>query len=572
MIFYDSGDWTLLSIWRYRGSVLPQAASWALTSVAIEAALRHSGLLDNYLYKYIDDTRDASSLSFVWWGFTAILSVFIGVRCNTSYQRFWEGAQLVYLVRGEWFNCVSSLLSFCTEDPLMIDEVQHFQQVLVRIASLLHCMALQHVCDVAEDSLEILDMEGFDDDSLEYLDTVHDRCDVLVQWLQRLIMQSSRKKVLDAAPPILTRSFQELSRGIVNLNNVRRIKDIPFPYPYHQTTLMIMILHWFLTPIVACMYVQSAVLASCFIFIGQTGLWSVIFISAEMDQPFGEDPNDLPMAEMQRDFNRSLLSLLHPMSQRVPCYRAVAEKEEFADELVPARRNSSTKGRHQTLKLEQLVGPLSPQSPPSPSAVSLTQELLEHSVRREEEAVKFHDATELDDASGELASQHGRDDGGGKQSDQTMGGMLELMRDYTVSPSSTPDDIGLDPIPESRSTGPNLAQIVPESSRDAPALSGNATTSPSDTDDELADLEVAAQKPQDLSFPRQTSAASQLSMGSNADIRFTTNPLRHKARRLRSPSGEDPSSLTARPVQRAAITPKPRRLSLTSKTRKLSAA
>jgi len=579
MIFYDSGDSPFLVIWRWRGSVIPQAAAWAFTSAALEAVMRHSGLLDEYLYKYIDVTRDGTSLSYVWWGFTTVLSVLIGVRCNTSYQRFWEGAQLVYLVRGEWFNCVSSLLSFCSEDPEMGHKVQHFQHVLVRIASLLHCMALQHVCDVAEDSLEILDMEGFDDESLEYLETVHDRCDVLVQWLQRLIMQSSRKGVLDAAPPILTRSFQELSRGIVNLNNVRRIKDIPFPYPYHQTTVIIMMLHWFLTPFVAVMYINSAVLASLLILIGQTGLWAIIFISSEMDQPFGEDPNDLPMAEMQRDFNRSLLSLLDPRSQRVPGYQAVVENEEDEDALAASRlrRNSASKGKHQTLKFDQVNIPLSPHA----SVVSLNPDLLGLDRLREVEDVEGHDAAEKKGGSKELESDHGADNRGVQSSEEAMSRALELI-DYTLSPISTHDEIDVVRVPRSKLTGPNLAPVAPTRFTVVAGPSENATTAHIDEDTELADLESLPQKLIDLG--RQTSGQSCVSYlshpssgdhslsGNSADIKFTVNPLRHKARRLRDAEQEDPSSLTARQVKVAGMPAKPRRMSLSARMRNLSAA
>eukprot|EP00931_Biecheleriopsis_adriatica_P120162 TRINITY_DN95292_c0_g1_i1.p1 TRINITY_DN95292_c0_g1~~TRINITY_DN95292_c0_g1_i1.p1 ORF type:complete len:404 (+),score=52.49 TRINITY_DN95292_c0_g1_i1:98-1213(+) len=50
-------------------------------------------------------------------------------------------------------------------------------------------------------------------------------------------------------------------------------------------------------------------------------MWSMVFIANEMDQPFGEDANDLPMVEMQKDFNLSLLALMHPLAQEVPVYK-----------------------------------------------------------------------------------------------------------------------------------------------------------------------------------------------------------------------------------------------------------
>lgn len=318
MIFYDTNDWTMTNVWRFRGSVLPTAFAWAFFSMMLEITLRHSGFRP-YLASFLDDS-DERTLGYVWGGFTALLGFAVGFRSRQAYTRFWEGARLVYLVRGEWFNCASSLMSFCSDKPDKTLLVEEFQQLLVRLVSLLHCMALQHVCEVAEDSLEILDTRGLDTSSLEYLETVHDRCEILINWLQRLIVKAHREGSLDVPPPILTRSFQELSRGIVNLTNVRRIRDIPFPYPYQQVILLLLIINSISTPMLACLYINSAALSLIFVFVVQTGMWATIFIANQIDQPFGEDANDLPMAEMQQDFNNSLLSLLHPLAKQVPEY------------------------------------------------------------------------------------------------------------------------------------------------------------------------------------------------------------------------------------------------------------
>lgn len=43
--------------------------------------------------------------------------------------------------------------------------------------------------------------------------TAQERCDVLLQWLRKLIVQSMSNGVIPVPPPILTRVFQELSRG-----------------------------------------------------------------------------------------------------------------------------------------------------------------------------------------------------------------------------------------------------------------------------------------------------------------------------------------------------------------------
>jgi len=53
---------------------------------------------------------------------------------------------------------------------------------------------------------------------------------------------------------------------------------------------------------------------SCF------ALWSVNYIASEIEQPFGDDPNDLPMHEMQSYMNRTLLMLLERQAQVIPSF------------------------------------------------------------------------------------------------------------------------------------------------------------------------------------------------------------------------------------------------------------
>merc|ERR1711972_670921 len=49
--------------------------------------------------------------------------------------------------------------------------------------------------------------------------------------------------------------------------------------------------------------------------------WGVNYIAAEIESPFGDDPNDLPLQALQKDMNKSLWVLLHPKTQEVPSFQ-----------------------------------------------------------------------------------------------------------------------------------------------------------------------------------------------------------------------------------------------------------
>lgn len=169
-----------------------------------------------------------------------------------------------------------------------------------------------------------------------------------MQWIQRLITDADRSGAVKVAPPILSRAFQEFGRGMVNLNNVRKIEEIPIPFPYHQMITIGLLMQWILAPFMAAQIVEHwwwagitcTVLTGCY--------WAVMYISLQLDQPFGSDHNDLHVSEMQKDFNISLLELLNPLAQAPPTYthRASIFGTRVSSEMhLSSARNSARKAR-----------------------------------------------------------------------------------------------------------------------------------------------------------------------------------------------------------------------------------
>merc|ERR1712113_861411 len=87
----------------------------------------------------------------------------------------------------------------------------------------------------------------------EFLNAAPDKVEVILQWIQRSMVLHAQSGVLPVAPPILSRAFQEVSRGIVNLQNARKIADFPYPYPLAQISMILQLLHYAMTPLAAAM-------------------------------------------------------------------------------------------------------------------------------------------------------------------------------------------------------------------------------------------------------------------------------------------------------------------------------
>jgi len=314
MISYSATCWGFSPLWMCGGSVFPKSFSIAIPSALLAV------LLNIYVGPSESEKEQLDGIWKIWSGYTTVLGFLIVFRNNQAYTRFWEGATLINQVRGEWFNAVSCLIAFSTTDPARSATKQEFQHTLVRLASILYCFALQQICDLDDNALEIIKIDTMDRKSVDLLANANDKCELVIQWMQRLIVQNAEGKILDIAPPILSRAFQELSRGIVKLNDVRKISEIPVPFPYAQMLLTMLILHWFITPMMCALSLYNPGWAATMTFVSVASYWSLYYIALEIDQPFGEDRNDLPVREMQKDFNRSLLNLLDDAAQTVPTF------------------------------------------------------------------------------------------------------------------------------------------------------------------------------------------------------------------------------------------------------------
>lgn len=324
MITYSVDGFGVSFIFQYHGSVFPKALCWAIPNSALAAVLHH------YFHEENEDRQATGGVSILWSGYTFVLGFLIVFLTNQAYSRFWEGATLINQVRGTWFNAVSNMVAFCSHREDRHEDVDRFQHTIVRLASMLYCSALQQICDLPDDTLEIIEVDSFDKESLDYLQGVNDRCEILLQWVQRLVVEATSENVISVAPPIISRVFQELSNGIVDLNNVRKIKEIPFPFPYAQLMTWLLLIHFGVTPVIASQAIASKAWASVMCFFVTSSLWSLLYIAHQIDQPFGNDDNDLPIDAMQRDFNRSLLQLLEPLAQRPPHYHHTKKPSESA--------------------------------------------------------------------------------------------------------------------------------------------------------------------------------------------------------------------------------------------------
>ncbi|CAJ1452956.1 unnamed protein product, partial [Effrenium voratum] len=294
MIHYQHGSWGICFLWQLRGSTLPKGLMWAIPWAAVAGMLTWAKMRSGENYEPVD----AGTLLGAYGFFISLLAFMVAFRNNHGWSRYWEGATLLQQTRGEWFNAMSSTFAFCNQAPEYKEQVQTFQALTVRLMSLLFSSAVTSVSDLCD--FEVIDMKGLAPQNLEFLladfrENHHTRCEILIQWMQKAIVNGHNEGTLHIPPPILSRVFQELSRGMVNIQNARKINDLP--YPFHCAQLLtVMLLVYTVGITIGSAYTfetwQSAALVTL---LNVFSLWCVNYGAVEMEHPFCSGSHGLPL-------------------------------------------------------------------------------------------------------------------------------------------------------------------------------------------------------------------------------------------------------------------------------------
>lgn len=258
--------------------------------------------------------------------FMFVLGFLIVFRANQAYARWFEGGTLLLKARGDFFQAYSSAVSMCTSRAELQDEVNQFRHQLLRLTSLLYGSSLVQLRADPHDfsyktttsSIEILGLEDFDQQHLEYLQVAHDKTETVMQWIQQAIIRAHGSGIIEAPPPILTRVYNQLSSGMDSTARTRKISEFVFPFPVAQLISSMLVIHWMLTAVICATSVATWWWAGTLAFLSMTAYWGIHFIAIELEMPFGNDVNDLPMEFLQKDMNASLVSMIHPYALTLP--------------------------------------------------------------------------------------------------------------------------------------------------------------------------------------------------------------------------------------------------------------
>lgn len=268
-----------------RGSALERIWPRLLLTVAVAVVVT---VIDLYVGKF---HGNLTPIPFSLIGLA--LSIFLGFRNNTSYDRFWEGRKL-------WGGLVNSSRTITRQVTTLISDVDDAtrDELVKRVIAYVHLLRLHLRDDPDHSELRSL----LPADEFAALDREWNRP---VYLLQRL---GERFRELYDDGRIHALHLAQLDNTLTDMTNLQgaceRIKSTPIPFTYNVLIHRIVAIYCFTLPfgLIHAIggYTPVVVALISYAFFGLDA------VGEQIEDPFGLDPNDLPLGALSTLIERNL--------------------------------------------------------------------------------------------------------------------------------------------------------------------------------------------------------------------------------------------------------------------------
>jgi ion channel-forming bestrophin family protein len=289
MIIKEKRNWfRMLFVWQ--GSVLPEILP------RLVALLLLSGLVVFFRGQFFAYKVSLNPAPFTLIGIA--LAIFLGFRNNASYDRFWEGRKL-------WGALLIDARSLARQAitmsglPAGSERVNYFIRLLIAFT-----YALKHQLrktDPGPDLERLLPPE-----LAQAVQKAKFRPIRLLQEMSTWVQQLKTEGYLDS---ITQTTFDHNLNQLSNIvGGCERIASTPIPYTYNVLLHRTVYIYCFLLPfgLVDSIGWMTPIMV---VFVGYTFM-ALDAIVTEIEEPFGEDPNDLALNTISQTIETSLLEMI----------------------------------------------------------------------------------------------------------------------------------------------------------------------------------------------------------------------------------------------------------------------
>ncbi len=284
MITHPQNPSARVLLFSLKGSIIPSI--WRkvlLTTVLSSLVVATHGTL--YHYKVT-----LTATPFTLWGLT--LAIFLGFRNSVAYQRFWEARTL-------WGELLISARNLTRQVQQFFPQLDREERLYLLQPLLAYPYAMRNFLrDVIYESTNRI----ADDEVKRQLHAPS----LMLATLAKRVTEYARLSKLD--PIMLAQMDTQINQLSHVLGGCERIKSTPIPYPYILMLHRVVHVYCFLLPF--CLVDSIGWLTPVAVCILAYTFFGLDALGDQISDPFGTEPNDLPLDAMSRNIEIAVLEML----------------------------------------------------------------------------------------------------------------------------------------------------------------------------------------------------------------------------------------------------------------------
>jgi len=289
MRVYDNKHWISVLLSMHKSDTLKTLGS-GMIAMAV-----YAGIVAYLEIEYFKIDKDSSirniSLIHTLLGF--VLSMLLVFRTNTAYDRWWEGRKLLGRMVNDSRNFAIKLHAILPEDDK--ENRDFFKKYLCFFPHLLS----RHL------SKQSTKMELAQDQQHTEVEQLPHPPNALIWRIRNQVQKLYREGVITGDQLIILDT--QLSGFLDVCGGCERIKNTPIPYSYSSFTKKFIVIYVITLPIAYAMSIgYMMTLLTVFVFYV---LMSLEVLAEEIEEPFNNEENDLPMELIAQNIERNIIRI-----------------------------------------------------------------------------------------------------------------------------------------------------------------------------------------------------------------------------------------------------------------------
>ena len=289
MRVYDNKHWISVLLSMHKSDTLKTLGS-GMIAMGV-----YAGIVAYLEIEYFKIDKDSSirniSLIHTLLGF--VLSMLLVFRTNTAYDRWWEGRKLLGKMVNDSRNLAIKLHAILPEDDK--ENRDFFKKYLCFFPHLLS----RHL------SKQSTKMELAQDQQHTEVEQLPHPPNALIWRIRNQVQKLYREGVITGDQLIILDT--QLSGFLDVCGGCERIKNTPIPYSYSSFTKKFIVIYVITLPIAYAMSIgYMMTLLTVFVFYV---LMSLEVLAEEIEEPFNNEENDLPMELIAQNIERNIIRI-----------------------------------------------------------------------------------------------------------------------------------------------------------------------------------------------------------------------------------------------------------------------